>query len=56
MIYEYVDRCSKKLLKDVQEMRKIFYSSGVECQLEVQGEVDKRFEFNEVIASQVTMG
>jgi hypothetical protein len=38
MMYEYADRCFKKLLKDLQEMRKICYSNVVEGQLEVQGE------------------
>jgi hypothetical protein len=56
MIYEYVDRCSKKLLKEVQEMRKICNFSGVEGHLVVQGEADNMFEPNEDIASQDIRG
>jgi zinc finger SWIM domain-containing protein 3 len=37
-MYECANRCSKKLLKYLQEMRTKCYSDGVECQLEVQGE------------------
>jgi zinc finger SWIM domain-containing protein 3 len=38
MMYECANRCSKKLLKYLQEMRTKCYSDGVECQLEIQGE------------------
>ena len=56
IIYEYVDRYSKKLLKEVQEMRKICHFSGVGDHLVVQGEADNMFQPNEDIASQDIRG
>jgi hypothetical protein len=56
MMYECADICAKKLFKYLQEMRKRCYSSGLEGQLEVQGEVDNSFESNEEVASQTIRG
>jgi hypothetical protein len=52
MMYECADKCATKLFKYLQEMRKRCYSSGLEGQLEVQGEVNNSFESNEDVASQ----
>jgi hypothetical protein len=55
-MYEFADRCFKSLLKDLLEIRKRSYFSGVESQLEVESEVDNRFESNEDVASQAIHG